>query len=138
MSLRPRLAASATLLIVLAALYRVLGDLYAIPIAGILVVLPILQWVVFRFFYLRSRERPDNIVLRVRAQDALSLALAQSVGAILGGLVLARVADVIPPPGPGVFTVGLSFLACMIAAPALNTYVTWGSAASLKEEQGVP
>lgn len=126
MALLPRLVGAAGLIALLTVLYLALGDLYAVPIAVILVALPILQWTVFRFFYRRSREHPDNIVLRVRAQDALSLALAQSVGAVLGGIVLLRLIKAVPQPGPGVFSVGLSFLACMIAAPALNAFVTWG------------
>jgi hypothetical protein len=53
------------------------------------------------------------------------LALAQTVGAFLGLIVVLRALEIIPPVDRGVFLVGLGFALLMIAAPAINWLITW-------------
>jgi hypothetical protein len=94
-------------------------------LACALIVLPIIQWATVGFFAARALEDPTIVSLRARVQDALALALAQTVGAFLGLIVVLRALEIIPPVDRGVFLVGLGFALLMIAAPAINWLITW-------------
>lgn len=120
-----RLVAALLVMAVLIALQVLVPDVLPLIVAVALIALPILQWAAVGFFAARSLEDPSIISLRARVQDALALALAQTVGAALGLIVVLRAFDVIPPVDRGVFLVGLSFALLMVAAPAVNWLITW-------------
>jgi hypothetical protein len=90
-----------------------------------LIALPIVQWAAVGFFAARSLEDPTIVSLRARVQDALALAIAQTVGGGLGLIVVLRALSLIPPVDRGVFLVGISFALLMVAAPAVNWLLTW-------------
>lgn len=121
----PRIAASAALFLLLWALSLVLPSPWFVVLVGVaLLVVPALSWVTF-WFFARKAVLPDApLTLKIRVQDALALALASTVGGILGFLSLARVLNVIPSTGP-FFVVGIAFALLMIAAPAINWLVVW-------------
>lgn len=120
-----RLVASAAVLAVLTVLQLTIPRVLPNLIAGALIVLPIICWAAFGFFLARALEDPTILSLRARVQDALALALAQTVGAFLGLIIVLRALEVIPPVDRGVFTVGITFCLVMIAAPAVNWLLTW-------------
>ena len=120
-----RLAAAATVLATLILLQVTIPDMLPLIVALALIVLPILQWAAVGFFAARSLEDPTIVSLRARVQDALALALAQTVGAALGMLVVLRALNVIPGVDRGVFLVGIAFCLLMTAAPAVNWLITW-------------
>ena len=120
-----RLAAAAVVMLALIALQLLTPELLPVLVSVALVALPIIQWAAVGFFAARSLEDPSIISLRARVQDAIALALAQTVGAALGLIVVLRALDIIPPVDRAVFLVGLSFSLLMVAAPAINWLVTW-------------
>lgn len=120
-----RLAASAVVMFALVALQMLASEILPLLVSISLVVLPILQWAAVGFFAARSLEDPTIVSLRARVQDAIALALAQTVGAALGLMVVLRALELIPPVDRGVFLVGLSFSLLMVAAPAINWLITW-------------
>jgi len=119
------LAAALTLLAGLAGLQWATGPIFSLIVSGVLVALPVLQWATVYFFWQRSILYPEILTLRIRVQDALYLALASSMAGALGIIAIARVLNLMPPVGAGVFLVGLSFSLVMVAFPALNWLVTW-------------
>lgn len=120
-----RLIASLVVLLVLGLLNLIVPAALPILVSVALIALPIIQWAAVGFFAARSVEHPEILSLRARVQDALALALAQTVGAAMGLLVVLRSLNLIEPVERGVFLVGLSFALLMIAAPAINWLVTW-------------
>ncbi len=120
-----RLAAALTVLFALILLQLTVPDVLPIVVAVALIVLPVIQWATVVFFALRALEDPTIISLRARVQDAVALAIASTVGAVLGLIVVARQLNVIPPVDRGVFLVGISFALLMTAAPAINWLITW-------------
>lgn len=120
-----RLAAAVIVLAALILLQVTIPDMLPLIVALALIVLPILQWAAVGFFAARSLEDPTIVSLRARVQDALALALAQTVGAALGMLVVLRALNVIPGVDRGVFLVGIAFCLLMTAAPAVNWLITW-------------
>jgi len=120
-----RLAASVALLFLLVLGQAILGDRFAIIVALGLVIVPALSWMTFWFFAKRAVQPDSPFTLRVRTQDALALALASSVGGLLGLIVVARALNVVPPVDRSVFLVGLAFALLMIAAPAVNWLAIW-------------
>lgn len=120
-----RLIAAILVFMALVTLQLLVPTLMPLVVALALIILPIIQWAAVGFFAARSMEAPEIISLRARVQDALALALAQTVGAALGLILILRALDVIQPVDRGVFLVGLAFCLLMIAAPAVNWLVTW-------------
>lgn len=120
-----RVAWAGILLAVLTGLYLVTGPLFPLLVSGVLVALPILQWTTAWFFWRRALVDPGTISLRIRTQDAVSLALASTGVAVLGVLAVARSFDLIPPVDRAVFLIGLSFSLLMTAAPAVNWLAVW-------------
>jgi hypothetical protein len=120
-----RLLAALAVLVALTVLQLAAPDVMPVVLACALIVLPIIQWATVGFFAARALEDPTIVSLRARVQDALALALAQTVGAFLGLIVVLRALEIIPPVDRGVFLVGLGFALLMIAAPAINWLITW-------------
>lgn len=120
-----RLLAAVAVLAVLIVLQIAAPDVMPVLLACALIVLPIIQWATVGFFAARALEDPTIISLRSRVQDALALALAQTVGAFLGLIVVLRALELIPAVDRGVFLVGIGFALLMIAAPAVNWLITW-------------
>lgn len=120
-----RLLAAVAVLAVLIVLQIAAPDVMPVLLACALIVLPIIQWATVGFFAARALEDPTIISLRSRVQDALALALAQTVGAFLGLIVVLRALEIIPAVDRGVFLVGIGFALLMIAAPAVNWLITW-------------
>lgn len=120
-----RLAVAAGLLGLLIVAELVVPEILPLMVCVALIVLPIVQWAAVGFFAARTLEDPSILALRARTQDAVALALAQTVGAALGLIVVLRAFSIITPIDRGVFLVGLSFALLMIAAPAVNWLLTW-------------
>ena len=120
-----RLLVAALLMAALILAQVLVPQVLPIIVALALVVLPIVQWAAVGFFIARSLEDPSILALRSRTQDAVALALAQTVGAALGLVVVLRALNVIDAVDRGVFLVGLSFALLMVAAPAVNWLVVW-------------
>ena len=120
-----RLAVAVALLLLLVLAQLVIPDVLPLVVCIALIVLPIVQWAAVGFFAARSLEDPSILALRARVQDAVALALAQTVGAALGLIVVLRTFSIIPAIDRGVFLVGLSFALLMVAAPAVNWLLTW-------------
>ena len=120
-----RLLLAAMVFTALVLLQVTVPDILPVIVAIALIVLPIVQWAAVGFFAARSLEDPTIISLRARVQDAVALALAQTVGAFLGALVVLRALNIIDPVDRSVFLVGIAFALLMIAAPAVNWLATW-------------
>ena len=120
-----RIAAALIVLLGLVILQLAIPEILPVIVAIALIVLPIVQWAAVGFFAARSIEDPTIISLRTRVQDAMALALAQTVGAFLGALVVLRALNIINPVDRSVFLVGIAFCLLMIAAPAVNWLWTW-------------
>lgn len=120
-----RLVGALALLVLLIAVERLMTDQFPLFVAGALIALPILQWATVYFFGRRAVDSPEIMALRIRTQDAVALAIASSVGAALGLLVVLRALALIPYVDRAVFLVGLSFCLLMVAAPAVNWLIVW-------------
>jgi hypothetical protein len=120
-----RLAATAALFLALCVLEVATGDYFGLLVALALLIVPVLSWATFYFFAVRAMQPDAPFVLKIRVQDALALAIASSVGAVLGFVVVLRQVGVLPAVDRAVFLVGLSFALLMIAAPAVNWLIVW-------------
>jgi hypothetical protein len=120
-----RLARALMILVGIIIVQLAAPDAFPLLIATLLVGLVIIQWAAAIFFNRAANADRSILSLQARAQDAVSLAVASSVAAILGLLVVARALDIIPPIDRAVFLVGISFALVMVAAPAVNWLVIW-------------
>lgn len=120
-----RLAASAALLLLLVFSNAVLpAPWFVVFLALALIAVPSLSWITFWFFLRRAQLHPEIRSLRVQVQDHFALALASTVGGLLGFVGLARTLNVLPSIG-SIVTVGIAFVLLMIAAPAVNALIVW-------------
>ena len=120
-----RLAGSIGLLIILALVEELADGIFPLLVAVVLIALPVLQWATVYFFATRLDAHPDILALRARVQDAVALALASTVGALLGLLVVFRALNIIASIDRNVFLVALAYVLLMVAAPAVNWLATW-------------
>jgi hypothetical protein len=120
-----RLASSIGLLLMLVIVQRLTGEAFVAIVAVTLIALVGFQWLTAVFFTQRSVESPDVLSLRIRAQDAVALAVASTVGGLLGVLVILRALHAITAVDPAVYLIGISFALLMIASPAVNWFLTW-------------
>lgn len=121
--LATRLAAAATLLAALVLLELTLPDVLPGLISLALVVVLVIQWAAVAFFVPRSVADPSILSLQTRAQDAISLALASTSTAAV--VVFRAVTPANEPVSIAVLLIGLSFTLVMVAAPAVNWFVTY-------------
>lgn len=128
-----RLAGALGLLVVLIVIQQLAPDLFPLFVAAALIGLPILQWATVYFFGRRAAENPQILALQIRTQDAVALAIASSVGAVLGLLVVLRALALIPIVDRAVFLIGVSFVLLMVAAPAVNWLIVWRPWAPVRE-----
>lgn len=121
--LATRLAAAGVLLGGLVLLELTLPMILPGLISLVLILVLAIQWAAVAFFVPRSMSDPAILSLRTRAQDAISLALASTSVAIVVAFRAVTPAD--EPIARAALLIGLSFALVMVAAPAVNWFVTY-------------
>lgn len=120
-----RLVAALVILALLVVLYAAAPAAFPfLAIATFLIALAI-QIVGVRYFVPKAVTNTDILSLRVRAQDTVAGLIGLAILAGLGGLMVARALDRIPPVDRGVFLVGIVYAFLMLASPVLNALLTW-------------
>lgn len=110
-------------LFTLSAIAAVDEDLYLNVLSVILIVLPVCGWTVAGVLVWTARQAPDVASLVNRADDAVTLAIASSVGAIAGFITLARLFGIVIPGRPVLVLLGFALVT--VSVPAIGWLGVW-------------
>jgi hypothetical protein len=125
------LAGAAVLLAVLVLLYALSPTVFPLAVSAALAA----GWSINARAFLRLRSKmlttdPDGrgadiASLRTAYYGAMLLLIASTSLLILAAVVFLVFAKVIPPPGPGLFGIGISFAALLLTGPAFDFLLTF-------------
>ena len=103
--------------------------IYSVAIIISLAILPAITWTVFGILLWTENQaidlKSDSQSLHDRVDDALSVALASTVGAIVGLLILGRILKLIDVPVGNVVSIGIGYTMVALSLPALGFLKTW-------------